>query len=194
MKKILILATALMFNNGAMGAVFGTDMGTSLSSLNKQLKLKAESQYLYSTSTLPKGHPDFDNYWLLVTSKHGLCKVTAYIDRVNTNVYGEELILKFGNLETALSSKYGNGKKFDYLRAGSIWNERRDWMMGLLKKDRTLVTYWTKNELELPADIAAISLQADARGSDMGSITLSYEFNNSSECVEWIKQQKNSNL
>ena len=32
---------------------------------------------------------------------------------------------------------YDGCTDYDYLRAGSIWNERKEWMMGLLKKERS---------------------------------------------------------
>ena len=89
-----------------------------------------------------------------------------------------------------MNDKYGSSKKYNYyLRRGSIWNEPRDWMMALQKKERTLVTYWTADEKSnLPSDIKAIALRAFALGSEKGYLKLVYEFPNFGECVKEDKE------
>jgi len=108
----------------------------SLSELSKVITLKDDGNYSYSTSSLPRSHPDFNLYTLRITPTHGLCSIVAMGRVINTSVYGTELINAFNNIESSLTSKYGTPKHLDYLLPGSIWHEPNDWMMSLLKKER----------------------------------------------------------
>jgi hypothetical protein len=188
----LLLSTIITTN--AMAGPLGLDMGMSYELLNKSIQMKQVSPYLYETSSLPKGHFDFGTYLLLITPKHGLCKVVAVSKPIPTNVYGEGLKKEFEKLESVLSQKYGQGKKFDLLNGGSIWNEQRDWMMGLRKKERTLVVFWQNDVSELPDNIYIIQLEASARSKEIGSIEIGYEFKNSNECIDWLNSQRDSSL
>lgn len=185
---------ASIITTNAIAGPLGLDMGMSYEDLLKSVKLKQVKPFLYSTASLPKGHSDFNDYRLLITPKHGLCKVIAWSKPIPTNVYGDGLRDKFEKLESAVSQKYGSGKKYDFLRSGSIWNESRDWMMGLQKDERTLTAYWTNDMSELPDNINAIALTAHALHTEVGLIELGYEFKNSSECIDWMKSQENSSL
>lgn len=194
MKNSALAAVLLSVSVAATAGPFGLDMGTPLSELNKQMKLKPEKPALYSTPSVPKAHPDFDDYRLVVTPTHGLCKIIAWSKVISTSVYGTELVSKFSDLESALATKYGNPNRFDYLRNGSIWNEQRDWMMGLHKKERTLKSYWTNEDRELPDSVQAIGLEAMAISTEQAVVKLGYEFKNSDQCIDWIKSQKDSAL
>lgn len=194
MKHSTFAAVLLTVSVAATAGPFGLGMGTPLAELNKQIKLKPEKPALYSTPSVPKEHPDFDDYRLVVTPVHGLCKIIAWSKVISTSVYGTELVSKFSDLENALTTKYGNPKRYDFLREGSIWNERRDWMMGLRKKERTLTSYWTNEDRELPDNVQAIELEAMAISTEQAMIKLGYEFKNSDQCVDWIRSQKDSAL
>lgn len=86
-------------------------------------------------------------------------------------------------MEKRLAAQYGKYKRFDWLPSGSIWKEPEDFMMGLLKKDRILNTYWTKKEgSTLKDDLSEIGLQTFALSQDKGFLVLRYSFNNFSEC------------
>ncbi len=114
-------------------------------------------------------------------------------NRLRLLTYGNEIQKNFQNLVTALTQKYGiSDNNFDFLRYGSIWNEQKDWMMGLLKKERTLYTSWDNKNL--PDSLMSISVNTTALSTSKGWITLSYEFKNLDACFEVLKSQKNSNL
>jgi hypothetical protein len=194
MRKSIVLAALLSFAMSAHSAPLGLEMGTPLAQLNKVMKLKLERPNLYSTPTVPNSHPDFDDYRLLVTPAHGLCKITAWSKTITTSIYGSELVSRFSSLEDALTTKYGSPKRYDFLRNGSIWNEPRDWMMGLNKKERVLAAFWDGEGREWPDKIQAIELEAVAVGTERAMIRLGYEFKNSSQCIDWIKSQKDSAL
>ena len=192
--KFWIALLVSVSTTSTMAGPLGLDMGMPYDSLNKSMKLKQVKPFLYSTPSLPKGHSDFDDYRLLITPKHGLCKVIAWSKAIQTSVYGEGLRDKFEKIESAISQKYGQGKKYDFLRSGSIWNEQRDWMMGLRKNERRLAEFWTSDTTELPDNIHVIALKAHAAGTETGLIELVYQFKNSDECIDWIKAQENSSL
>jgi hypothetical protein len=192
--KFWPLLLVISFTTSAIAGPLGLDMGMSYGILSKSIKLKQVKPFIYSTPSLPKGHSDFEMYQLVITPKHGLCKVIALSKDVSTSVYGEGLKDKHEKLETAVSQKYGHAKRYDFLQSGSIWNESRDWMMGLLKNERTLAAYWTDEASELPDNIHAIALKAHALRTEIGYIELGYEFKNSDECIDWIRSQENSSL
>ena len=194
MKKSTLAIALLSVSAAATAGPFGLEMGTPLAELNKQMRLTPGKPALYSTTSVPKAHPDFDDYRLVVTPAHGLCKIIAFTKVISTSVYGTELVSKFSGIESALATKYGNSKRYDHLRNGSIWNEQRDWMMGLRKKERTLTSYWTNEGRELPDNVQAIELDAVAINTEQAMVKLVYEFKNSDQCVDWIKSQKDSAL
>lgn len=68
---------------------FGLEQGMRLEQLKQVAGLKDEGEFLYSTTRLPRTHPDFTDFRLLVTPEQGLCKLTAWTDPIPTNTYGE---------------------------------------------------------------------------------------------------------
>lgn len=194
MKKIAAIMAAISIPLSVAAGPLGLDMGTPLDTLQAKVKLKTEGPNYYSTPSLPDGHPDFNDYRLVITPKHGLCKFSAWTPGISTSVYGNELLSSFDRLYSALTAKYGSAKRFDFLRSGSIWKDDRDWMMALLKKERSLVAYWTEKELQLPDNISAIKLEAYANNTSTGMIALGYEFKNASDCIDWIRAAKDSKL
>lgn len=194
MRKFMVLFVSFSVSMSAHSGPLGLEMGTPLAELKKAMKLNLEKPYLYSTPTVPKSHPDFNDYRLLVTPTHGLCKITAWSKDISTSVYGTELTSKYSSLEEALTTKYGIPKRYDYLRSGSIWNEPRDWMMALLKKERILGAFWDGKGRDWPDNLHSVDLQAVALGTEHATIRLSYEFKNSVQCIDWVKSQKDSTL
>jgi len=67
-----------------------------------------------------------------------LVKLAAIGKNVSTSVYGSELKDAFNEMEKSIIAGYGDSKRYDFLRSGSIWDEPKDFMMGLLKKKELL--------------------------------------------------------
>ena len=193
MKK-LVITTALLASGIAQAGPFGLDMGTPLTVLRKQLPLKPEGRvYAYWSPTVPKPHESFDTFMFLVTPGQGLCLIRAAGKDVRTSVYGTELKTQFETVSSALKSRYGKpSSDFNFLKAGSIWNEPRDWMTALHNKERTLAQFWTGEGL--PDDLAAVSLEAVADDTRTGWVVLEYQFKNAIECIEERGAKKNSSL
>ena len=180
----------------ALRGPFGLSQGMSMADVQRLGRLEpAKSNHWYTIRRLPDGHPDIDEYRVLVSPKHGLCKIIAWTAAIPSNAFGDQLRSKYEQLQDALTEKYGRSKKFDFLQNGSIWNDRRDFMMALSKNERSLATYWDEEERStLTARLSTISLKAHAINSSSGIISISYEFENFIECDQWVKGQKNSNL
>jgi hypothetical protein len=126
-------------------------------------------------STVPKPHPEFRRYLMWFSPSEGLLKIGAFGAPISTNGYGWEVRQGFARVLDALRRTYSMPQEYDFLLAGSIWKEPQYWMMGLLKKDRSLTAIWNRsfvasNELE------GIALQALAASSSEGYLLLSYEF------------------
>ena len=195
MKRILLSAALLLSLSTALAGPLGLDMGQSLDALSKQMQLKKEREFVYSTSSTPKPHPDFETYNLIVTPEHGLCKLGAISKTFETSAYGEALKSKFNDIESALTEKYGKGSRMDFLKSGSIWNEPRDWMMGLRKDERVLTSYWkSEGDKQLPDNVQVVMLEAKALSGNSGWISLHYEFTNASACLDSMKKKRGSSL
>jgi hypothetical protein len=174
---------------------FGLKMGTSKAELSRIGELRAESTPLfYTISAVPKPHSSFSSYMVVVSDSHGLCKVLGVGKTVATSGYGTELRREYDRLQKALESRYGKPKVYDHLSPGSIWDEPRDWMMGLHKKERSLIALWFEKDASLPADLAGITLQAQALSSSEGYLGLDYEFKNFKACQGEIEARRDEGL
>jgi len=179
----------------ALAGPLGLEMGTTLSDLKKITKLEKSDTFKYNTKSLPSGHSGFSDYDLLVTPEHGLCEIVAWTPNIRTSAYGDDLITLFRRFESSLQAKYGAGKAYDFLRAGSIWTAPRDWMMGLLKNERSLAMVWSTDAADkLQDNIQKISLKASALSTEVGVVTLKYEFNNFGDCENLKRSNNDSKL
>lgn len=151
---------------------------------------------LYTIKTVPKPDSDFDGYGLLISPTVGLCQIRALGKTMPSDSYGLNIIQKFEDLDQILTSKYGAGKKTDYLLPGSIWKEPQDWMMSLNKQERFLMKNW--KDTEQPAmknnNLTEIGIQARAVDSSSGYIYLEYDFKNTPACLAELENKKKSSL
>ncbi len=175
----------------------GISKGMNLEEIQKLGNFKPfkNSSYIYDSKNLIDGHPDFNDFTVILTPNTGVCKFEAFSKTIETNSFGTELQEKYNYLLTALTQKYGKAKGYDFVKSGSIWKEPQDWMMGLYRKERTLATYWTTPEINnLPDSLKALKLETTALSSTKGFITIGYEFDNAPECLNEINNKKNSKL
>lgn len=124
--------------------------------------------------TAPKPHPDVDAYILFISPKEGLLKVVAISKGVPANGFGDRVRDMYKQFRDAMAGAYGPPTRdYDFLKSGSIWHEPEDFMMGLLKEERLLVSYWGA---PLPNRITAIKVGANALSNEHAYIELGYEF------------------
>ena len=182
---------------------FGLQKGLTVEQLASATKgwklITPSSPGYYAFDGAPVNYPGVTEYLAVVTPKMGLCKVMATFSLRNVSAYGDEVKSLVSQLTDALTQKYGNPtSKYDYLKAGSIWNKPNDWYMGLYKKERVLSNFWLPeskpNSSPLPNALTSISVKASANGSNRADVDLSYEFNNFSECLESLRRADNAAL
>lgn len=194
MKKLLLLAGFLLCAGTAWSGPFGLSKGMSVEQVRAlgPLEPSKTTPYAYAAKSLRDGHDAFEAYSFLITPEDGLCKVTAIGKDVKTSVYGDELKRAFTGLADALAEKYGRpSNQYDFLRSGSMWNEPKDFMMGLVRKERTLSWYWMGG---LPDELQSIAIEARGISASAGFISLSYEFQGSDACVDKATSRRNRNL
>ncbi len=131
-------------------------------------------------TTAPKPYAAFEAYSLVISPDKGVLKIVAVGKTIGTNGFGSELHDAFNEIRGAVTTTYGKPETYDYLKSGSIWGEPQEWMMGLLKKERTLVAYWTVKDTK-PNHITYIALEAAALSTEAGWLRLGYEFEGFSE-------------
>jgi hypothetical protein len=148
----------------------------------KAIMKEADGGDMLFLSTAPKPYADVQFYLVVISAKSGLAKVLASSKTLQVNSFGTELQEKFREYEDALQEKYGKPTNAsDFLRAGSVWDQPGDWMMGLLKNERVLGDLWS---LEQPPGYT-ITLEAVADSPDTGYVRLTYEFPNFSS---WLRE------
>jgi hypothetical protein len=193
----IIVAAAYFIAFSAVAGPFGLNKGMTIAELNKHGNfMPTNQQFVYASNTLINGHPDFMSYFVVLTPEHGLCKIEAFTKDIDASPYGTELEDRFKELISALTEKYGApGKSLNFLRSGSVWKEPRDWMMSLLKKERTVMAFWAAPEiLNLPDALQIIMVNVTPVSSSKGYLKLGYEFDNANECLAKLRAKKNSNL
>ncbi|NUB24323.1 hypothetical protein [Azospirillum brasilense] len=185
-------ATALLFALKAVAGPFGIEMGIQADTLGVT---QEKAGGIIHISPPSDAHPLFDSYTVIAPKETGVCKVQATTPEIPTNVYGDGIKSQFQEIRSSLDEIYGKGKNYDFLRRGSIWNEHKDWMMGLLKKERELTSYWSKEtKSRMKDNIVGVTLEAFALGPDSGMIIIRYEFSNFPECIKVLKSKSKGKL
>jgi hypothetical protein len=192
-RTFALVALVVMANPLATAGPFGLSKG--LKKEDYPGVLEKVNDMTYTAKTVPNPSELIKDYMLTFGSTQGLAKITCLTPPIATSVYGESVIEEFNKLETALSKKYGKSTKYDLLSAGSIWNEPRDWMMGLMKKERDLAAFWQPKKGErLPDDLTIISIKAVAISTEKAVIVVSYEFENFVAVAEELQKKRAGGL
>ena len=190
---VVCLCVITLAINYAIAGPFGLFMGTKKSEFNGTLK--EIDPYKYITSDVPKKHSAFKSYVLKFGPKCGLCYVKAISNDISTNTYGIEVKNAFDSMEEKLRKVYGENKRLDLLLPGSIWDERRDWMPGLIKGERRLMAQWNKKwGSTLKDDLSSVTLFAGATNRSNGYIVIDYSFVNKEKCDAEIAATENGTL
>jgi hypothetical protein len=177
---------------------FGVQMG-----LTKQQIVGAtgaqevpENRFSYMASKAPKSHVDFQTYEYTIGDQAGLCSVSGIGNDFDADSYGNAVRGNFATIEDALTKKYGEPTRTDKsLAEGSIWNEPKDWMMGLNKKERSYRVDWKASaDHPLPDHLALIRLMAVATRFDHGALAILYRFDNNDACDKEIAASRDSSL
>jgi hypothetical protein len=176
-----LFALAVSANAGPLGL----NMGQTVA----QTKIvKALGSNNYSVS-VPNPLNSFENYLAKIGQKIGLCRLIAVGRTFENDAYGSNVSGEYGRLKELIFSKYGASKEFDFLQAGSIWNEPKDWSMAVMKDERSKSSFWDRSEgSNLPPDIEAINLKVLSANMNENYVVITYEFKNFEQC----KQEENN--
>jgi len=185
---VLILFISVSLNAGQ----FGLKMGMKLNQIDKHAKKLGNDIY---EITVPKPHSLFNLYIVRISPTKGLYWLKAISKDISTSVYGTELVSEFDDLEKKLKKVYGENKRLDFLQYESIWNEPKDWMMALMKKERTLIAYWDKSTKFKPKDnLYKIILATNPINTNKGYLSLEYYYSIYNECVKERLAEEDSSL
>jgi len=173
-----IIAALLLLAGSCSAGPFGFEYGMTKDAIIKLVgkdAVKEDKGDLLVLKTAPKPHELFDTYMVIISPEHGLLKIRAVSRDIDTSQYGDEIKAQFGLIRKGLENVYGEPTHtFDFLRSGSIWDESKDWMTGLLKKERTLEVYW---EFKPPKQhLTLVDLEVMALSRETGYLGLTYEF------------------
>ena len=174
---------------------FGFEYGMTKAALIKLVgrdAVKEEKDDVLVLKTAPKPHELFESYTVFISPEHGLLKIVAVSRDIATSEYGDEIRERFEGIHTGLEKVYGEPTHaFNFLREGSIWNEPKDWMMGLLKKERTFGAYW---DIKPPREhLTLLGLEVIALSTETGYLRLAYEFEGWEQYVD-ERQAKKSDV
>ena len=156
---------------------FGLWMGMTESDFDDPLE--ELSQCKFKACSVPESHSAFDLFIVQITPKNGLSWIKAVGKTVDSSAYGIELKSTFESMESKLASTYGKHKKHDFLMADSIWNEPRDWMQGIVSRERVLMAVWSRKDgSSLSNSLVSVGLFANVCDTSSGYIAIEYTFEN----------------
>jgi hypothetical protein len=170
---------------GPFGFCFGESKEQVIAAVGKDAVLKTKGNEI-DLSTAPRPHKGIEMYVLFIVPGKGLLEVSAIGNNIDTNDAGDQLQVAFHQVEAGLISAYGTPQnKFDALADGSIWNESRNWMMGLVKQDRSLGDSWiVDKESLLPNRLMLVDFNAIGIRRDVGRLRIDYEAEGWGEYVD----------
>ena len=176
-KTAIILTVLALSVTHAMAGPFGLYMGMPKSDFKG--KLEEIRPHIYRTKDVPKKHSAFNYYILRFGPNTGLYYIKAVGSDISTNRYGKEVVEAFDAMEAKLKTIYGPNKRMDFLMRDSIWNEPRDWMSGLYKKERVLNAMWSADaNSKLKDDLKTVFLAALGASRTIGFLVVEYIFVN----------------
>ena len=191
---VFVLTLAVFHNSFAQP--FGLEMGMSMRQLERKgIEVESQGRNEYYTKEVIKNHPDFESYVLGIHPQTGLCYFRAIGKNLKTSPHGTEIRNKFDSLVSQLSKSYGNGLLNSFLKHGSIWDESRDFTMGLLEKERILQYVWDKEEgSDVRHNLDEVILGASVLKTDTAFLILQYRFSNYAECTRLREESEASIL
>jgi len=191
--KISFFIALMALPKLVMAGPFGLEMGMSHQVITEDAEEIAPN--LYRKNELPKKSTLFDRYLVQSTSETGLCYLKGIGKDIRTNDFGSAVRSEFEELVRLLERKYGTPhEQYDFVRAGSLWDNPEDFMMSLYRGDRFLVASWESSEAQTLSDsLQTIGVGASALSTNTGYIWLEYYFLNYDEC-KMIVEAKESDV
>lgn len=144
---------------------------------------------------VPQPNSEFDSYVAYATPETGICAVAGLGRTHESDNYGYAVRSAFERLRLALRGRYGPSKDFDFLHSGSIWKDANEFGWSLYKKERSLSSYWDREEGSINlGSVDSIVLRAYGLESDKTYVSLRYEFTNHATCFQAGESKDNAGL
>ncbi len=161
---------------------FGLTMGRSARELMGIEIPSAPGRYILDT--VPTPHQAFVKYVAEAAPRAGLCWIKGMGRAIQTDRLGTQLREEYTRIRDELVKAYGKDfKETDHLAPESLWKEPGDWMMGLVQKDRALMSTWHAAEASpLPHALSSVAISVSASSSGEGYVYLEYQFANGPQC------------
>jgi len=181
-------------NRATGSGPFGLSMGIRKEDIVGNLEEVAP--FLYLTTDVPKKHSRFESYLLQISPVHGLSMVKGIGFKISTNPYGFEIKTSFEEMKEKLVKIYGKSETSDFLMNGSIWNESRDWLQGLVNGERYLFAKWDQSTTRnsLPNDLETVYVGASATDTYSGCINVEYYFKNNQQSKQELELMEDDAL
>jgi len=144
--------------------------------------------------TPPRVSNLFETYIVSIHPEYGVYEIVAIGKNIATTGEGVALRTAFNNVRNSIDNTYGRHLMTDRLERGSIWSRPRDFMMGLLTRERQLNARWNEStSSSLPNnDIYVIFLTANALNSTTGFLMLLYRSGSHAKIEATRRQQESS--
>ena len=173
-REILAIFFLIFFSSNSVAGPFGLEMGKKFEDYPSVTFKKMEGTS-YQVINIPIPNRLMSAYLVAYTEKTGICFIKAVSKNITTSQYGTELNTQYNSISDALTKKYLGAytkEKNNFLQSGSIWNEPRDYMMALVKKERYMITSWEAKSNS--SDVAEIFLAQKALSQEEGYLILEY--------------------
>lgn len=185
------LIASLAFATAALAAPFGIAMGTPV---NQLTVVSTESPNTYKIR-VPIPNSEFESYTVIAPPGIGVCKIIA-VGRDHTGDHdGMAIRATYSDLKTALASKYGPSKEFDFIKNGALWSGDTEFAMSLRQNERILSSFWTAGYgSALPGDLTGVMIEGHATSASSTYVNIVYEYANFTQCSASANARDNSAL
>jgi hypothetical protein len=135
----------------------GITVGDNVSEYNV---LETRESQIYAIEP-PQSSSLVENY-LVGTTSDGLIHTVLLSGYIHSNnEYGDECKSEYDNIKQALTSKYGSGESYEFLRSGALWDRYGDFVPSLYENERSHETLWElQNDKLINLEIEAASHSA----------------------------------
>lgn len=184
---VLAIAISLMATSAKADGPFGIEIGEE----KDDLKIEKEiNNWLYQI-TPPSPHKSFEHYAVSYHPDTGVCHLRAIGKEIDTEEYGKAIKSEFTKIKTLIDNIYGEGKLTDEIDTDGYWGADRDWMMSIVKGERTYGAHWDNiTAIRDRSDIKFITLSVSGISEETGYLLLDYNFDNTEECDQKITRDK----
>lgn len=156
---------------------------------------KGEHRYILNSwrcSAAPRPHPAFEYYVIQYVEGIGACAIWGIGKSVSDDSFGHETRKIVDVLSGQLATKYGKGRKWDFLKDGSTLNEPEEWLKGIERGDRRYGYVWEPiGGFEPVGNVEFIEIRARASVflGYYGYVHLLFHLKTFDECEKKIKEE-----